>query len=318
MLVSTGIVILLGGVWVVSIQSGGGGVDLGTWDEEIIDFNSADLEGVLETDDAISAADAMPLLEQQAIGSVPVEGETTSESSMRVDKPGFGKMKTPVSCPPDGRKRPRRAQTLYTSPRLPSIHTAGKSIIQEHARVASSPLESHPFNHVDSRPMHQATSSFHLSHPHAHALTHGSLSSSLAPALQIGLSPVSPGFAILPLERKKTIAGGDGIGSGNGAPRGRYWKMRRRRTVSDGEVSRRNYDLVGSQAQQKDQHVIEVVDREDCIEEPEIEPGPSVRGLRQENLPSIVQQMEHRWRWFTDFLPRGLHRKWNPSDTDSL
>src|SRR5258708_21641535 len=153
-LVSVGIAVLLGGVWFVSIQSGGGGVDLGTWDEEIVDLSSEDLESILEfneTNETTSTTETMPLLQQSANipqerdGSMPIVRETRSESSVPnisgIDEHGFGKMKTRISLSPGRRQRPHRADTLYDSPRIPSVHAAGQSMASsdpQHARISSS------------------------------------------------------------------------------------------------------------------------------------------------------------------------------------
>lgn len=309
-LVSVGIAVLLGGVWVVSIQSGGGGIDLGTWDEEIVDLSTEDSEAILEYNETevISTTETMPLLEQptnicqERIAPTAMERGTRSESSSGTDRRGSGR--TPrVSLSPDGRSRSRRAHTLYASPRVPSIQTAGLSNERQPARISSSPSELSLLDRIVSHtriPMHQATSSFHLPHPH------GSLSSALGPALQIGLSPVSPGFAILPLERRKTsvyAAGGDCTVNGDGGlGRRRYWKAQRRRTVSDGEVSRMGRDSTGRPAERMDRQGVVEAFREGWVERPQIETDPP-EILRQEES-AISQRTEHRWRWFMDLFPR--------------
>lgn len=311
MLVSLGIVVLLGGVWFVSIQSGGGGIDLGTWDEEIVDLSSEDLESIIEfneTDETTSTTVTMPLLQQPSNiphGSMPMVRESRSESSMPnvsgIDEHGFGKMKMRISLSPDRRQRPHRADTLYDSPRIPSVHTAGQSMTSDlqHTRISSSPSESTILNRMVSYtrvPLRQ--SSFHAPHPH-HPLTHGT---GLGPAFQIGLSPVSPGFAILPLERKKTNAyagGGDGV-SGPGRRKYLIQKMQRRRTVSDGEVPRTGPDLLV----QADSRAGEIaVSRDDWVEGPEIETGPDASQEGQD-ARLTAQPTGHRWRWLTNFLPR--------------
>jgi hypothetical protein len=307
--VSIGIGILLGGVWVVSIQPGGGGVDLGTWDEEIVELNAEDLVSILEyneTDEVIPSTQTVPLLKQPSIipqQSMPMDRETRSESSM-------------PSISGIDNQRPRRANTLYDSPRLPSIHTAGHSMISpdlQHARISTSPAESPILNRLLSHtraPMHQP-SSFHLPHPHAHPLTHGTLSSTLGPAFQIGLSPVSPGFAILPMERKKTntyAAGGDGVNGNSGPGRRRYWthRIQRRRTVSDGEVSRVGHGSLGRPAESMADPGGEVeASREGWVGGSEVETGSSLRHENQE-VGSTAQQTG--LRWLTNFLPRWSHK----------
>ena len=315
MLVSVGIVVLLGGVWVVSIQSGGGGVDVGTWDEEIVDLSAEEMESILEYE-ATSTTETMSLLEQPATnipqersGVMPMVRETRSESSMPnvsgIDKHGLGKMKTRISLSPNRHQGLHRAKTLYDSPRIPGQSTISSDL--QHARISSSPSESPILNRLISHtrvPMQQSTS-FHLPHSHGHPLAHGTLSPSLGPALQIGLSPVSPGFAILPMERKKTSAyapGGDG-GSGIAGPgRRRYWtqKMQRRRTISDGEVSRMSTSM--SLDRQADRMGDEVeFSRESRVDGSEIEAGSSREDYE---AGSSVQRTGHRWGWLTNFRPR--------------
>lgn len=302
---SVGIVTLLGGVWVVSIQSGGGGVDLGTWDEEIVDLSSEDLEALLETEEATLTAGTMPLLDQSEsiqdrLRPAPMERETASESSVPtisgIDKFEFGRMRTRTSFSTDG-----RPESLYPSARVPSTHATGQPINLLHARFSSSPSE--PLNRLFSNsrvPMPQATN---LSH------APGTLSSALGSALQIGLSPVSPGFAILPLERKKSPAyatGSDGIVSGNAGPgRRRYWKMQRRRTISDGEVSMLGRDLTGRQAKRRIMdHQDDDVDvlQDGRVEESETQTGFSVNLRQDQEVATMLDRTG--WRRLTNILPR--------------
>ena len=79
---------------------------------------------------------------------------------------------------------------------------------------------------------------------HAQGATeHGALSppSTGTAGFSIGLSPVSPGFALVPRERRRRVSGSVGGGEGSGEHVGRGWtdgvrRMRVRRAVSDGGV----------------------------------------------------------------------------------
>jgi hypothetical protein len=86
LLVVLGIIILLGGIWVVSINNGGGGVDLGTWQESVeSEAEPVTVESELDAENPVRAIS--PNLEQgrssgrMRIGAVPLYRPSVSESN---------------------------------------------------------------------------------------------------------------------------------------------------------------------------------------------------------------------------------------------
>ncbi|KDR84986.1 hypothetical protein GALMADRAFT_233518 [Galerina marginata CBS 339.88] len=236
-LVILGIVVLLGGVWVVSIQSGGGGVDIGTWNEETVELTGEDValysepEGT-EEQDRPSEAVAMtrqPETGQAKLhfGPVPLDRETRSESSLPTtgSGPTEGQTNPPPSSMISSAKRQRAETQLYPSPRTPSHHSKHRPTVDLHRSSSS------------SHQLHGRT----VSHPHP-PYSHAALSppplgtvSTLGPGFQIGLSPLSPGFTITPLERRRRP--GPSL-----ADVASEVIQERRRTVSEGEATRRMRD----------------------------------------------------------------------------
>lgn len=259
MLVSLGIVILLGGIWVVSIQPDGGGIDVGTWDEELVQLDPEELEVVpiyAGQNEGTSASDTVPLVERPTIirrqRTLPMKRGTKSESSIMgvAEEGGLGRRPAQPSLSPD--KRPQRAETLYTSPRIPSIASRRSTVTSDsdYQRYSSPQLQylARAVSHPHALATQSITSPFILP-PHSH----GTLSPSLGAGLQIGLSPLSPGFVILPVERRRASVYTGGVAegpsgesiNGNNPPgnveRTRFWDLQRRRTVSDSAGSRMDW-----------------------------------------------------------------------------
>jgi hypothetical protein len=199
LLVVAGMAILLGGVWVVSIRSGDGGVDVGTWagDEE-------DIVSEVACEDRTFEAQGIEDVESER-ESERSRGERTiirSEAEPRVVRPfaeiGLGQPST------------LRSNLVQSPTRFSSTSRSSRSI--------SMTDNIHP--HAMQRPPlsmgHKATSG------HSRAL---SQVSAIGTGFQIGLSPVSPGFVIIPRVRKKRASGARFVG--------------RRRTVSEGDLRER-------------------------------------------------------------------------------
>lgn len=249
-LVVLGIVVLLGGVWVVSIQSGGGGVDVGAWNEESIKLTGEDEALYSEPDDADAdneASEGLTMSDQPngshprpGIGPLAMERETRSEPylpnitdstpvGLGIDMGSpdsmAGKPQSSISIPSTRR---RADSQLYSSPRTPSRHSKRKPT----ADVNVSPSSVH-HHHGHSRTM---------SYPHPHVLPSPPLGSvsTLGPGFQIGLSPLSPGFTITPLERRRrpSAMGLGGPSLADVANEVLSNEQGRRRTVSEGGVTR--------------------------------------------------------------------------------
>ena len=231
-LVSLGIFILLCGVWIVSIQPGSrGGVDVGPWSEEGVTLPGEDLAiySRPEDEEINRRRDETPTSQSRVrIGPVPMERETLSESNLQtlasppkpiglgiVLGPGGGEERlTQSSILPLG-KRKRAETSLYSGPRVaPHRRPTGDPSL--HVRTMSHPAQ------IPSSP------------------SVGTVST-ISTGFQIGLSPLSPGFTILPLERRRRPSGmqsGVSFADVAGEVVGNIHRQRRR-TVSEGETSSR-------------------------------------------------------------------------------
>ncbi|TFK57080.1 hypothetical protein OE88DRAFT_1715847 [Heliocybe sulcata] len=177
-LVSLGIVILLAGVWVVSVYAGAGGVDVGPWHED--EEEDEDLQDI----------------------DITTEPYTDEPRSL---------LGEPTAQEPEAEADPR-AQTLELHPE----HLRS----QTDTRVLSPSMFMSPRR---SRRMTHSPASPDTMHPHP-------ISPPLPmPSFSIGLSPVSPGFTVVPRERRRRISG---MGSISGESI-RAFPMRR--AVSDGD-----------------------------------------------------------------------------------
>jgi len=231
-LVALGIVILLGGVWVVSVQSGGGGVDMGDWTEED--------EDIIEDETALSTSEAEDesgglgetgyhesdsnstikhsFSRKPHFGPVPIERQTISEPlqtglSTSSPIPEIGASGSQSSHP-----QPRHRHTMFTnngllSPPLRARFTQRRpTMVGDTLRSASSHQRNTSFSsNVFPPPLNSAVPAF-------------------GTGLQIGLSAVSPGFAIMPRERRRKLSG-LGLGDNEAGLR-----AHQRRSVSEGDV----------------------------------------------------------------------------------
>ncbi|KAJ6621744.1 hypothetical protein B0H10DRAFT_2215090 [Mycena sp. CBHHK59/15] len=235
-LVVLGIFVLLGGVWVVSIQSGGGTADADAWsDEESVEGEVSDVDSETQYVEGVS-------IRIEHFGHVDITGEDITESSFN---------EVPTS-------------SLYSF----SAARASKHCFET---AFTSPPRTNPYlPHYRTRP-----------HPVA----------SLGAGFQIGLSPVSPGFAIVPRDRGRIVSGltlHPSYGFGDVVEQARRreteQERRRRRTVSEGDVRsrvvalERGELLEGARVGQRD-------------EEPE-------RGDRDGNRGKA------RWRWLSSIVGR--------------
>lgn len=166
-LVSLGMVVLLGGVWIVSSFAGLGGVDVGTWQE-----GDAVLDDESTSETGLSRPESLYAVER--ISPRRLEASVSVTESAPVDPGAFSPPAHIVAFPtsPDTANHEHHeqlSQSLTLSPTSPG----GRSR-RRRARFASllSPSES---------------SSSTLGMP--------------AGGFSIGLSPVSPGFAIVPQGR---------------------------------------------------------------------------------------------------------------------
>ena len=243
-LVTLGIFILLCGVWVVSIHSGGGGVDVGTWNEENVKLSGMDVALYLEPEDIQSSSEAVVVSHQQApnqgkvqFDPVLMERETRSESSLP-NIPASSEINNGldhgIGPGTDSQRNQstistlRRAETLYGVRRIPS-HRPRRPTADFTGLASTSQLA------------HARTVSYPHPGPH-HAPLSPPLGtvSTLSTGFQIGLSPLSPGFTLTPRERRRRRSGFGIGGAFPSVPSDVSGVRERRRTVSEGEVATRS------------------------------------------------------------------------------
>ncbi|KAH9065742.1 hypothetical protein EDB87DRAFT_1679456 [Lactarius vividus] len=201
LLVTAGILILLGGVWAVSLQA----VNVGTWSGEDDDVDVALLESNAtegECIPAITESDVSPTAPESPERDRVRSHTDVSESAM---------------SPPQSPSIPRRR----------SHHHAGQSALGVATPVSSPPVP------VPT------------------------------PGFSIGLSPVSPGFALVPRERRRCTSGQSGRDSWDDVMR----RVRIRQVASDGDA------VVGDDAEQ----------------------GYEVQ--RDTGRGRIINRARARWRW---------------------
>lgn len=281
-LVVLGIVVLLGGVWVVSIQSGGGGIDVGTWNEDTVRLSGEDValypepqtagETTAPSDTATIVCQPEP---RSHIGPVALERGTVSEgslpnipSSVGLDL-GLQESQSFIDSPS---KRPRMASQLYASPRAPSSrHVAGRPMTDLQDSTSSlSATQGHPRTISFPNPSY-------LHAPLSPAL--GTVST-LGPGFQIGLSPLSPGFTIMPVERRGRPTFAD-------VARGVVFDVQqRRRTVSEGQIVPRAREDVN-----EGNALLETSD-----------PLPPTRHTNNHLAPNYGSKNRTRWQWLRNIV----------------
>ena len=169
-LVGLGIAILLGGVWIVSFNSGGGGVNVGTWGDEESDESESNGSGPRE--EVSPDARGRPgrdtiILERSAISEPDASNYFTHGTHPQTISPG------PTRCVQDYMSL---SQGVDDRPNL-SIRTAVQR--RRQTNEMRSPVQQH--------------------HHHHNALSPGGFS--------IGISPASPGFVVVPRERRRKVSG---------------------------------------------------------------------------------------------------------------
>ena len=151
-------VVLLGGVWVVSIHAGSGRVDVGTWQEgdDDIDDEWEEVVAVPESRETGPSAILAPRLEATLSDSAAYRGRLpTSPNTVHQ-----------TTFPSPGSEEPEFMTQSFTLP--PTSHATARSKLRRKNRYS-------------------------ILQPSEATLPGGGLS--------IGLSPVSPGFAIVPKRR---------------------------------------------------------------------------------------------------------------------
>ena len=251
-LVILGIFVLLGGVWVVSIHSGGGGIDVGTWNEgndlprqESMIPDSEDPGSNIQEAAAASMTE-QPIYEttnhqaRPQMHPVGMERQTLSESNIptlstspqtvwpALDGPTRDSGPTSVPTMEDHRPRPYAQLTYPQGPSRRQRHSVRRELTTDITSMQSETSRS--------------ASHSHSSYPQASHLPPLGPVSTLGTGFQIGLSPLSPGFTIVPLDRRRRTSGIGTTGRPSLADVANDIIMglreERRRTVSEGGLAR--------------------------------------------------------------------------------
>jgi magnesium transporter len=206
-LVVLGIFVLLGGVWVVSIYSGGRGVDVGTWNEGD-DFSCQEsillpdsTEG-LESDTREATPMSMAKQPSPPAGRpVAMKRETLSES----DIPNMAIFPQTVRSELDDPAQDSSSVLTMEIHRPQALQISGSQLPSQRsvphcARRGPARWPSTSTHSGISRTVTQP-------HPLSTQLPPLGPVSSLGTGFQIGLSPSSPGFAIVPLDRRRRPSG---------------------------------------------------------------------------------------------------------------
>ncbi|KZS92952.1 hypothetical protein SISNIDRAFT_485899 [Sistotremastrum niveocremeum HHB9708] len=172
-LVIVGIFVLLAGVWTLSIQGGGKrGVDLGTFQEDNVDETASD---TLETDTAVERVPRSPSIRNTFSSAVDHNGHLEPSSPGAQDVRDARHRWPPMASPSD----------------FPQSHSIPQLSTSTLPRLSTS---------THSRPRHRRFISLFASQD-----DQNNLGTPLIPAggFSIGLSPISPGFAVVPQQRRR-------------------------------------------------------------------------------------------------------------------
>ncbi|EKM61053.1 uncharacterized protein PHACADRAFT_204202 [Phanerochaete carnosa HHB-10118-sp] len=210
LLVVLGIVVLLAGVWIVSFPpSGSHRVDLSHWDES---EGEEDEEFVRYEDEPLPMAGTLhPDDEEIGLGRVSTSRERpASEPPLLVD---LGSDDEGEHCA--ATTEPPVESSVHLSPRsnhrdkFHARRQTDSALLSSHYGVAptlSPTRPTHPLQHSPSRARHRITVGHHstlgpLSPRHGHSTHTYPLSPGAPSGFSIGLSPISPGFSLVPADR---------------------------------------------------------------------------------------------------------------------
>lgn len=262
-LVVLGIFVLLGGVWVVTIQSGGGNANVQTWkkdgfnhEEVSVAVSSArDIEGGSQDDSGgidMEGSGVINLPARSPLCSAPVEVKTLpdlihapSTSADYMNRGSIQPSRQPsVSSQSSHRSSAVSPEEQHLIYRRDFARLLSPSRGISHRRRSTVHTSNEPSS--SQHPPHRTPS---FNHPHANyarispPLVPFGTASTLGAGFQIGLSPVSPGFAIVPRERGRRSSElrlgvepgfADVVIDATQARR----ELQRRRTVSEGDARR--------------------------------------------------------------------------------
>jgi len=263
-LVGMGVVILLGGVWVVSIHSGGGGVDLGAWSEDGEDEEDETILQIDETEQGETSVlnTAYPYADldstirpdstRKPLGSISEPVQSTSATFSEAQ----GLEDAPVSYLRSWHRRTMHSTASSLSPPSPMSRTRDSR--RRFTDTYYSSMASHHPTHTFPPPLATVPA--------------------LGAGLQIGLSPISPGFSIVPKERRRL----GGLGPGGDEEQSSQARDHRR-SVNERALASVRPNL-NSDSDASDARLNDRVDQE-CLG----------------NVPEPVRQ---RWMWLRNYFPQ--------------
>ncbi|KAJ3890117.1 hypothetical protein GG344DRAFT_89055 [Lentinula edodes] len=233
-LVALGIVVLLIGVWVVSIQAGGEGTLDVPWVEgsaldEDLAVESFENEDVQSPGEIESGTNVNPSM-QWGTRSEPTRGIAQSPLDL-------GRPMSPLS-------------TSSRSPLSPESSEHSPSNIRSSRRRPTTVIDTRHIRTLSNTQYHTLTSN--SNHQHSRpplSPTLPTVSTLAGTGFQIGLSPFSPGFSVMPLEQKRKISShiGPGLPASTSVANTVYGARQkegdRRRTVSEGDIKQRAMPL---------------------------------------------------------------------------
>ncbi len=237
-LVVLGIVVLLGGVWIVSIQAGDGEVEPWNGDNDLSDEEMLEEAAPSQPEITLSDSPTAPILPRHIRRPDVEELPWGSRSEPIMHLPAATGLGLDL-----GLDRPLPPQPTISlseaSERIQQSHITSSNTGQSHRRRPTMD------DYTLSRHHHRAPSYTALhSHSHTHNLqlspplnSRNTVSTLAGAGFQIGLSALSPGFSIVPRERRRrTSALGMGASISGEEDDIERMERARRRTVSEGNV----------------------------------------------------------------------------------
>ncbi|KAL1951921.1 hypothetical protein VTO73DRAFT_1070 [Trametes versicolor] len=224
LLVGLGIAVLLSGVWIISFPpGGGGGVDVGTWHEG---DSAMELTGE-DSDIEEEAYEDEPLPMDEQSRAESARGRTSSGLGLHV----ITEPPTPIAAPqlspppttpraarPHGRQQTDSA--LLSSPPARRSRTTSTGLDHSLSPEVQSPGSASSRRRRRTT-LAAASGASQLSPTASHFAPSLPPSASALSGFSIGLSPISPGFSIVPRERRRRMTGhGSSNGGAGGAASG--------------------------------------------------------------------------------------------------
>lgn len=277
-LVLVGIVILLAGVWVVSVPANGGGVEVGTWQEGDEDF----VDGPIRLDSEAGQGLGLHVGGDDGRGRSGHDRRGISLNNM-AGSGDWSSLAEPRPAPTADEQQDISLLDARSPEPFPPSPTG-------HGRHPTDPALVSPPRALRRRAGTQLAlgadgSPSRLRHPHGPHVYSPPLSTASLGGFSIGLSPASPGFSVLPRERRRRVSGMgfvDVVEQARAAEVGAI-----RRTLSEGDSARA---LADGEAGDHEAHADAATQ-----EPPSTEPSPPTEHNADDG--SKFKTGRARWRW---------------------